>query len=510
MILTISLIVLTSLMVFEPLAIKTLNGQSNSINMPSPKQGNSTDWAQEMKRIENSSDPKDVATLAYIWGYPLVQIERLKNFETNPNSPPVQGNGPINKYVAFTELPIPGFGSGEYSNPDLLYASAWLNLTKEPIILKIPEIKDRYQVFQFIDAYDNDFHYLGTRTTGEKGGIYAITGPDWNGQIPAMMQEIKSPTNSMLLLSRILVKGPRELSNVTSIENQPRDLSNVTIIENQISTSPMSVYEGKSVPSDQPIQNTSNNTVPEPALISDIPKMGIKIYDHIGRGMIGNPPNPSNPQLVSKLEMIGIGPGKTPSIEANETIRNALQAGITQGQKLIEARATKLGPIVNGWEYGNPKTGLYGNDYLLSAATVLAINIAPNVPQEASYPETTVDGDGKQLNGANNYVIHFEPGQTPPTNKNGYWTITMYDEKDHLVENQLNRYSINSARNESKFNEDGSLDLYIRDTSPGIDKESNWLPSPSGNFSLLMRIYIPQDIAINGEYQIPPVRLVRN
>ena len=59
-------------------------------------------------------------------------------------------------------------------------------------------------MFQFIDAYDNDFHYLGTRTTGEKGGIYAITGPDWNGQIPAMMQEIKSPTNSMLLLSRYI------------------------------------------------------------------------------------------------------------------------------------------------------------------------------------------------------------------------------------------------------------------------------------------------------------------
>ena len=86
----------------------------------------------------------------------------------------------------------------------------------------------------------------------------------------------------------------------------------------------------------------------------------------------------------------------------------------------------------------------------------------------------------------------------------------MYDEKDHLVENPLNRYSINSVRNESKFNEDGSLDLYIQHTTPGIDKESNWLPSPSGNFTLMMRIYIPQENAINGEYQIPPVRLVRN
>ncbi len=497
MILTVSLIVLASLMVFESLAINTLYGQTNSKNMSSSNQTDSIDSTQEMKRIENSRDPKDIATLAYIWGYPLVQFERVKNFETNPNSPSAHGNGPINKYVAFTKLPSPGFTSGEYSNPDLLYAQAWLNLSKEPVILKIPEIKDRYHVFEFVDAYDNDFHYLGTRTTGEKGGIYAITGPDWKGQIPGTMQEIKSPTNSVLLLSRILVKGPRDLSNVTAIENQ-------------ISTSPMSVYEGKSVSSNQPIQNTSDNTAPVPPVISDIPKVGIKIYDQISKGMIGNPLNPPNPQLVSKLEIIGIGPGKTPSTEANETIRNALEGGIAQGQKLIEARATKLGPIVNGWQYSNPRTGMYGNDYLLSAATVLAINIAPNVPQEATYPVTTVDGDGKQLNGSNNYVIHFDPGQTPPINKNGYWSITIYNEKDYLVENPLNRYSINSVRNESKFNEDGSLDLYIQHTTPGIDKESNWLPSPSGNFTLMMRIYIPQENAINGEYQIPPVRLVRN
>ena len=222
MILTVSLIVLASLMVFQSLAINTLYGQTNSKNMSSSNQTDAMDSTQEMKRIENSRNPKDIATLAYIWGYPLVQFERVKNFETNPNSSPAHGNGPINKYVAFTKLPSPGFTSGEYSNPDLLYAQAWLNLSKEPVILKIPEIKDRYHVFEFVDAYDNDFHYLGTRTTGEKGGIYAITGPDWKGQIPGTMQEIKSPTNSVLLLSRILVKGPRDLSNVTVIENQPQ------------------------------------------------------------------------------------------------------------------------------------------------------------------------------------------------------------------------------------------------------------------------------------------------
>lgn len=86
---------------------------------------------------------------------------------------------------------------------------------------------------------------------------------------------------------------------------------------------------------------------PQPELVAST---GIKIYDEIGAAMIGNPPNPPDPVLVSKLASIGIGEGKVPSVEANETIKAALQTGITEGQKLINQKAANLGQELYGCE----------------------------------------------------------------------------------------------------------------------------------------------------------------
>ena len=128
--------------------------------------------------------------------------------------------------------------------------------------------------------------------------------------------------------------------------------------------------------------------------------------------MIGNPLNPPDPGIVAKIASIGIGPGKTPSTEATTTIKAALQTGITEGQKMIDAEVANAGANVNGWRYAIP-CGDYGTDYFFRAA-VTQIGLGANIAQEALYPLTFIDSEGKPLNGANNYLIHFNPGQTPP------------------------------------------------------------------------------------------------
>ena len=91
--------------------------------------------------------------------------------------------------------------------------------------------------------------------------------------------------------------------------------------------------------------NESDTQVPISPRPPFIPTTGIKIYDEISAAMVGNPLNPPDPDLVKKLASIGIGIGKTPSTQANDTIKSALQTGITEGQKLINAKASKL------WKY---------------------------------------------------------------------------------------------------------------------------------------------------------------
>ena len=137
---------------------------------------------------------------------------------------------------------------------------------------------------------------------------------------------------------------------------------------------------------------------------------------------------------------------------------------------------------------------------------VTAIGLGANRPQDAVYPTSQKDADGKDYNGADKYVMRFPKGQLPPVR--GFWSLTRYDANYFFVDNPLNRYSI-SARQSLKSNPDGSTDLYVQNESPGKDKESNWLPAPKGKFILMLRLYWPNEnnpSIINGSWKIPPVK----
>jgi hypothetical protein len=215
-------------------------------------------------------------------------------------------------------------------NSDTLYCQVQFNLTNEPIVITVPPISDRYYSFEFLDAYTNVFSYIGTRATGSAGGTYLLAGPEWKGQVPEGMTKIWSPTNLAWLITRTLVKGPADVPNVVAIQDQ-------------FSVKPLSVFQGK--PVTQPTTTNQANASqeipigPQPTLIAPT---GIKIYDEIGQAMIGNPLNPPDPTLVDKLASIGISPGMTPSTQANDTIKAALETGIREGQRLIDTKVANV------------------------------------------------------------------------------------------------------------------------------------------------------------------------
>jgi len=120
------------------------------------------------------------------------------------------------------------------------------------------------------------------------------------------------------------------------------------------------------------------------------------------------------------------------------------------------------------------------------------------------------DADGKLLNGGQHlYILHFGKGQLPPVQS--FWSITMYDSETQLqVANPLNRYLINSPMMpDLKMDSDGGFTLYIQHESPGADKESNWLPAPSGPFYLLLRLYWPKQEVIDGTWTPPLIERVK-
>jgi hypothetical protein len=159
-----------------------------------------------------------------------------------------------------------------------------------------------------------------------------------------------------------------------------------------------------------------------------------------------------------------------------------------QALSAIMENLKKIAVPKNGWTAVTKDIGVYGTRYL-DRATITAIGLGANRPQDAIYPTSEADPAGHPYSGANKYVLHFDKGMTPPVD--GFWSLTMYNAKYFFVDNPLNRYTL-SPRNALKYNPDGSLDLYIQAQNPGKDKESNWLPAPQGQFILMMRLYWPK------------------
>jgi hypothetical protein len=493
-----SSLIVIAIVVAGPISIEssvfaqTQTGSTSSNATANDSQSQIEQLNKTMAELESSNNPQDIATLAYIWGYPLVSVVRLVDYSSSPNVPAAPGRGPINTFSSFPSFPTSNFTDIVSINVDTLYSFGLLNLKKEPVVLQVPPISGRYYTLQFIDAYSNNFLYIGSRLNDTTGGTYLITGPNWKGDVPPSMKEIKSPTNTVDIGGRIFVNGTADVPNVNAIQAK-------------LMLTPLSAF-GRNTTSPQPVTSETNASKqvpigPQPSLI---PTTGIKIFDEISKDMADNPSPVADSEVLAKFATIGIGPGLIPSDTKNDTIRAALENGIAEGEKIIDAQVQNLGMKVNGWLV-NLDAGNYGTNYLLRAA-VAKFGLGANSPEEAVYPSTFTDNQGQKLTGTNNYLIHFDKGQTPPVN--AFWSITLYNNKSYLAENPINRYSISQHTEGLKYNADGSLDIYIQHASPGADKESNWLPSPSGEFNLVLREYNPQDAILKGEYQITPVQLI--
>jgi hypothetical protein len=187
----------------------------------------------------------------------------------------------------------------------------------------------------------------------------------------------------------------------------------------------------------------------------------------------------------------------------SRTVRSDVVQGILIGFALAFVTAQIYARIkatkVNGWitMFG---LGMPGNGMLLRAAHAHIFPGPVNVPQEAMYWTTYVDGAGHTLRGRHDYIMHFPPDGLPPNN--AFWSLTMADARQRFVPNPINRYSV-SDRSGLAQNADGSVDVCIQKAAPA-GHESNWLPAPAGNFLLWLRVYRPGTAILDGEYEVPP------
>ncbi len=444
-----------------------------------------------------TSEDSQLLMDAYIYGYSLITTEVTR--VQMSNVPEVRGlHAPMGQFINVKRYPPADFRGVSAPNADTLYSLAWLDVGAEPMVFSHPDMGSRYFLFPMYSLWMPVVASVGARTGATKATNYLITGPGWSGQVPAGMVQVRSPTRYFLILGRTYADGT------------DADYAAVNALQDQYRITPLSAFGTNFAHRAPPVDpNPGFSMTDKPQVVI----LGMSAEEYFTRLMrlMGSaaPPAPEDAPFVARMARIGLVPGQPfdgskLSPAARESLKDLPQRALAG----IATHRQGVGTIVNGWAV-TKGLGRYGSDYM-KRAVVAAFGWPANLQEDAVYPFTETDSEGRPLTGASKYTLTFAAGQTPPVN--GFWSITMYeiDQGWWFVPNRLNKFTV-SPRNNLKTNPDGSTTLYFQVDSPGSDKESNWLPAPRGSFLPMLRMYWPRETdpsILNGSWAPPFIQKV--
>lgn len=439
--------------------------------------------------VRMRDDLAELAAEAYVYGYPLVfNLEQVQRYVSEG-----VGSNPAAPWNSFSHArrlagPADTFVT---INNDTVYSMAQLDLGVGPVRLTVPPTGDRYFVFQFVDAWTNNFAYVGRRSAGGDGGTFYVVPPAWEGDTPAGTTRIDAPTRIVSIVGRFACDGPDDIPAIAALQDQ-------TLIE--------------------PVDTSANAAgLPQPASVPD----GTEFFEKLRCWGSELPPSAPEVDWQQRLAPLGVLDATSPYTDAGSDLVEAVAAGEAQGKEKIE-QISHHGPskVINGWTVGihmfdynldhfgfgtvdSPDWKIGDRDAAhLERAVAARVGLWGNHGYEAVYAQVFVDDHGDQLTSDHHYVIHFD--QDPPVG--AFWSVTMYDIPNYyLVDNPIDRYSIGDRTSGVRRDAEDGLTVYVQRSEPDDPTaRANWLPTPDGPFRMVLRLYQPGDSVLDGSYQIPP------
>jgi hypothetical protein len=426
------------------------------------------------------TDLDQVAAESWLFGYPLVLMDVTRRVAT--------GHGlPANTFDHMRSFPDYTFTDIVSPNADTLYSTGWLDLRAEPIVLSIPEMAGRFHMFPMASGWTDVFFSPGSRTTGPRGGEYAIIGPGWTGSLPVDITPVEAPTAMVCVAGRTGTAGTKDYLAVHRLQDQ-------------YLLTPLSRFVPDAPPPQavEPWPSTKDFSAP----VDQVARMdGPTFFGRLARLLADNPARPEDGPALAGLERLGITPSTSeePASSSDPAVSAAIAAGPSAGQVLLRRAGEAVeARKINGWTIRRG-LGDYGTDYAKRAQTAL-VALGANLDADSVQPQATVDADGQPLNGHHRYRMHFPPAEPPPVR--GFWSLTLYNDKQFFVDNPIDRYAIGD-RDDIAPGPDGSVDILIQHDEPGEHLESNWLPAPTGSFNVILRAYWPEQSILNGVWAPP-------
>ena len=375
-------------------------------------------------------------------------------------------------------------------NNDTLYIIAQCDVRSSPLVLDVPDTSGRYFVLQFVDAWTNNFAYVGTRATGSRAGRFLLAGTDDAGPVPSGVGVISSPTGLFTIVGRVQVRGAEDLPAVRELQDQ-------------FSLAPLN-------------DDAVLGGVPEPD-----PRVGNDLAwsEQFRVSLHAFPPPPADAEFVRECARFGLLDDTSPYVDPDPDMANLLRAGSSAGDALIE-QLSKGGDLVNGWRAATHIFD-YNLDHLgpgtiddpawkisdrstayATRAVAARAGLWGNHGYEAVYLMTFVDSEERELRGDHAYELRLP--SAPPVG--AFWSLTMYDVPDYfLIANPIDRYSMGNTTPGLEVGDDGSITITMQPDEPHPDRRANWLPAPVGAFRPLLRMYMPGSAILDGEYQVPAI-----
>jgi hypothetical protein len=284
---------------------------------------------------------------AYLYFYPLVTMDLTRKQSINIEFGKELGKGPMNMFNNLPAYPPADFRGVVRPNFDTLYSSAWLDLTKEPMVVSAPDTNGRYYLLPMLDMWTDVFASPGWRTTGTEASHFLITPPGWTGDVPAGVTRIGAPTPYVWIIGRTKTDGPDDYAAVHKIQAGYK-------------ITPLSEWGKTPTPPKVSIDPTVDKKTP-PKEQADTMPAG-KFFAYAAELLKVIPPHLTDQPIVAQLKRIGIEPGKSFDLDkADPAIRTALATVPEDAQQLMAWKLPTIARVVNGWSMNTDTMGVYGN-----------------------------------------------------------------------------------------------------------------------------------------------------
>lgn len=370
---------------------------------------------------------------------------------------------------------------------DALYGAAHVELDAVgPVVLTVPgNLDQRYFSVAVMDAHMNNVAHIGPRWTGNEPTLHLVVPPGWEGPCPQGMHLVASPTGSICLYNRMLVRYDDD--GLAAVQRWQAGLR-ITELSSW----------GQPQPVHTPV-DTHRLVHPDLNGLTDP-----FAYLEIGLEHLRNNPLAREADWLTHL----IGDAGFQGARLDPELADAVSAGVDDATAMLDATLTTW-PRSGGWMLPDPTLGL-PNPQVLKAAAFQQFQIGSNDIAESAYYFADTDSEGEFLDASGEavYELSFNAGQQPPLNEGGYWSLTMYNEASRLVDNPINRYSTRPDRPGLEIGPDGALRIGLS-VEQGTCPAANWLPAPEGRFRLGLRVYYPGAGIVTGTWQPPAVRRLR-